>query len=209
MKILSKKPAKAKYFGLIHPGPRKEITEACGEHENNYQLMGNVGNIICIDPGLNGTGWAVFDREDGPIRFPIASGSISVERKKHPWWTECKIIAELIRNQMQHYGCFGVYIELPKFFESAGAGMSAARDGDLVRLSVLTGMIFGACSSQMLVSSIVPVAITDWKGQLPKEMCNDRVVKKLRTVYPKWKPSTNTTHELDAIGIGLFVKGWF
>lgn len=212
MKIC-KKPAKtlakAGFCGLINPGPKADVTEKFEEGDNTYRLMGDIGCILCVDPGLNGTGWAVFDRKDGSITPPIASGSISVERNKHPWWTEAHNIAGLVKNQCSRYGCFCVYVELPKFFESAGAGMSAARDGDLVKLAVLTGLIFGTCTAPPGNGKIVPVVIADWKGQLPKDICNARVLKKIQAKFPKWKPTTNTTHELDAVGIGLFVKGWF
>jgi hypothetical protein len=194
--------------GLVNPGPRSEFkTVEFPKDFNTYNLMGNVGNLIAVDPGLSGTGWAVFDRHHGKDpQNPIDSGSISCPCPEAHWWKRAENIAHLLIGTCRRYSCFALYIELPKFYESAGAGLSAARDGDLVKLSILVGMIIGAAAAPGGgTMHCVPVPIADWKGQMDKDLCAQRIKKRL----PKFVPKTKLSHEMDAVGIGLFVKGWF
>ena len=94
-----------------------------------------------------------------------------------------------------------VYAELPQFME-AGKGLAAARDGDLVKLTTVFGAVMGKlCNNQS--SIFCPVPIMEWKGNMPKDILEPRIRAKL----PKWRPKTDKSHEMDAVGIGLFVKG--
>lgn len=95
-----------------------------------------------------------------------------------------------------------VYVEQPAFMETAGKGLSAARDGDLVTLSALFGMIAGRLTDGR-ANLFCPVIISTWKGSMSKDITATRVKNKL----PSWKPATGTSHEIDAVGIGLHCKG--
>jgi len=85
-----------------------------------------------------------------------------------------------------------------------GKGLAAARDGDLVTLAHLVGCIHGKLVP-FATCTFAPVLINDWKGSLPKDICESRI----KSLLPKWKPTTTTTHEIDAVGIGLYCKGLF
>ncbi len=85
-----------------------------------------------------------------------------------------------------------------------GKGMVTARSGSLVKLISLYGAILGASSGPGSFQ-FVPVHIADWKGQCPKDIIKHRVLKRLSPLG--WQPTTGTTHEMDAVGIGLYIKG--
>lgn len=173
-----------------------------------YKLWGTVGTVLTVDPGLGGTGWAVWSREnfDDLVR-PVSSGSIEASHHRasgnpYQWYERASIIADELLGIKQRWNSAIVYVEQPAFMESAGKGLSAARDGDLVTLSALFGIIAGRLTDARS-SLFCPVLIHAWKGSMDKDITKIRVLEKL----PGWKPATGTTHEIDAVGIGLHVKG--
>ena len=206
--IIKKKPTVAPVDGgLCIPGPRGEPGVE-QDVKNTYKLLGNVGTIMTVDPGLGGTGYAIWERTDfDKCVPPVESGSLAPSDfpycKDKPWWVAAFAIATTLRNRCQRFAVAAVYLEQPAFMEG-GKGLAAARDGDLVKLTSLYGIIAGHCcdSGSRL---FVPVPISEWKGNMPKDVCHPRIFKKL----PGWKPGTSTTHEVDAVGIGLYVKGFF
>jgi hypothetical protein len=207
MRLLKIKPKKIAKLndGLVITGPRKEL-EAAGclpeEYDGNtYQLYGNVGNFLTIDPGLGGTGWAVWSRETfKALCPPMDSGAIVIARGDRPWWWHCIEIAHRVQCIMTQSASGVVYVEQPQFME-AGKGLAAARGGDLIKLTSMFGAIMGACNNQS--RQFCPVPIPEWKGNMPKDVFEPRI----RSRIPKWSPKTKTSHEIDAVGIGLFVKG--
>lgn len=160
---------------------------------------------MSIDPGFTGTGYAIWKRETfDKLEPPIASGSIVVRTDKL-WWIDASHAADTLISLCQRYCVYNVYAELPKFMETAGAGLSAARDGDLVKLTTLFGIIAGRlCDNRVRI--FTPVPVQEWKGNMPKDICNQRILGRFNGT---WKPVTKTTHEVDAVGIGLYVKGLF
>lgn len=171
---------------------------------------GGLGNFISIDPGLGGTGYAVWSRERASkLEDPIESGSIPAPADgalevRMAW------ICAAIRHVCSKNSVVELVIEQPQFMEG-GKGLVAARDGDLVVLSMLTGALCGSlwrCENGRDVAAsygthLVPVNV--WKGNMSKEMTEERVRKKL----PAYCRTTKTTHESDAIGLGLYAKGLF
>ena len=59
--------------------------------------------------------------------------------------------------------------------------------------------------------NLIPIPVIDWKGNMEDKMCGERIKRKLLKNYPdhKLQLKTQATHELDAIGIGMYVKGEF
>lgn len=94
---------------------------------------------------------------------------------------------------------YPVFIEEPQFFQSL-KGQTAAKSGALHKLTFFYGRLFQLVKHLGLKP--IPVTIAHWKGQMDKA----RTKKKIDRLYPdnNWKGD-----ELDAVGIGLFLKGKF
>lgn len=102
-----------------------------------------------------------------------------------------------------HNGEFEVACEYPEFFANQ-RGFHTAAGGDLVAMSYCVGRVAGF-SQHCLGSKFTPVPVTKWKGQLPKHV----VAKRIRERLDVSKLTTKMSHDWDACGIGLFVKGQF
>ncbi len=178
------------------------------------------GTRMSIDPGLGGTGYAVWSvTKFDELVPPIDSGAIMPTScwKDWDWIRRMDAMSDLLSLKCQEHRVEEAWMELPAFMEGgSGVGMAAARKGDLVKLVALFGSIAGRCFQttrspycfNALTAKLNPVGVAEWKGQLPKDVCNERVLKRMKK-FPGWKPTTKTTHELDAVGIGLWAKGFF
>jgi hypothetical protein len=78
--------------------------------------------------------------------------------------------------------------------------------GDIVKLTTLCGFINNFFYSA-LGCAVVPVRIVDWKGQLPKEVTKMRVERYLKKYAAHSVTGKKTSHEYDAIGIGMHKIG--
>jgi hypothetical protein len=178
--------------------------------ENGWQHVSRA-DFFTIDPGLDGTGWALWSGKDfGNLVTPIASGGMrpvwtNPEGEELPWQYCVAQFASRIVNDLRNrfskrdVGLF--YIEEPAFMEG-GKGMVTARSGALLKLMSLYGALLGVASGPGCFH-VVPVRVAEWKGQTPKEIIARRVLKRL----PNLSLATKASHEMDAVGIGLYVKG--
>jgi hypothetical protein len=163
--------------------------------------FGTIGRFITIDPGLGGTGWATWNRfERKRLTAPNDSGSIPAPSADLSMWRRIDCILTQIQMVCHRELVFEVIVECPQFFEG-GRGLAAARDGDLVSLSILAGAILAVATRKSESGHLVTV--NEWKGNMSKELTRERVSSKL----PDYRLRTNTTHESDAVGLGLYVKG--
>lgn len=149
---------------------------------------------ISIDPGLSGTGWAVWER-----RTLKASGSVS--QRGDDWYVRATAIADKVNTIAADWVVTKAFFELPQFIQGR---YEVNASGDLVKLCVTTGLIMGRLPAIVVVE---PVRVIDWKGQLSKELTLTRVSVALST--RGYKLQTATTHEVDAVGIGLYKLGEF
>jgi len=170
--------------------------------------------IICIDPGLGGTGFAIFSGNKQDL-LPERTGVLhSTTKATQTNWSlrQSEILARLIEvieevPLIENNISVDVYIELPNFFrQKKGMTCATGKDGgdsDLVKLAVMVGrlqetfLVFTKCTKIVLV----PVS---WKGQLTKYAVENRI--RQRIGCKKWEYGDHAT---DAVGIGLFVKGVF
>jgi len=152
---------------------------------------------LSIDPGTNGTGWASWDEKNWRKLVPPLNTGVIFPPRSLNWQDKVEFVAK----QFEKYPkipTIKVYIEYPAFHESFG-GEVVARSGALVKLTYLVGFI----SSRFPKVLLVPVR--NWKGQLPKTVVEERIRKLLGPVVC----SSFKTHIWDAVGIGLYAKGFF
>lgn len=147
---------------------------------------------MSIDPGISGTGWCIWEKED-PKQFGIITAPSKLE-----WQQKGKLIANTILHEVSKYDVKFVYCEMPAYHQSMG-GLVTARSGALVKLSYLVGLISGA----ILPMDMGLIAVRDWKGQLPKDVMNKRI----EEILGKTKCKQFKSHIWDAVGVGLYVQG--
>jgi hypothetical protein len=160
-------------------------------------------SILAIDPGLQGTGLALWDRKERLV----ATAVVTVRGRSEDWVTRCETIVKMTSMWTRGQG-----IELDRvvceMMEHHGSAKSSMiwRSGDLQRTLVLVGMLarWGAANKKALVELIPP---SEWKGQLPKRIVEQRINKRL--TLPVVKQLGIKTHAYDAVGIGLWALGRF
>jgi Holliday junction resolvasome RuvABC endonuclease subunit len=163
-----------------------------------------VHHIIGIDPGLTGTGIAhwyesnVYEPRAVEIITPPA-------RCSEDWNLKLRYISERMYSQvfeLTNTRDVVVYIEWPHYMQTE-KGIAATNKGDIYKLAALIGAIHYACWDAGANVTLVPVA--DWKGQLPKNIVEDRIRRILSPevcLELKFK-----SHIWDAVGIGLYGQG--
>ena len=97
-------------------------------------------------------------------------------------------------------GSTQLFVEYPSFFDTA-AGTMVAKKGDLLKLTCLVGVMCGWMESKSVKTSLVPV--NQWKGQLPKQIVTERIIRYLGEKQCLGIKS----HAWDAVGIGLHALG--
>jgi len=163
--------------------------------------------LISVDPGVGGTGWAVWKSSSvfktGNL---INYGVIHSKDSSSNWMERAGSIVLQFNHVLDTYLLSEdkkVVLEFPNFMQGSGGRMVAAR-GDLVKLSVLTGMLMTCVLAHK--AKIQIVSPVQWKGQLPKWVASSRVREILKDRIGNKKISD---HAMDAIGIGLWAEGKF
>ena len=163
--------------------------------------LDNSTALLAIDPGLNGTGWAMWHPPRSPA--PTAAG---VLRKRFDNYV---VTANWLADELQkviNRRKVGMIVtcEFPEYQTGATRTMGWMR-GDLQKLTYLVGVLSRMVHDQGAVFE--PVPVSQWKGQLPKDIVIDRIQHALGA-----RTCTKlgiTTHAWDATGIGLWRLGVF
>ncbi len=150
-------------------------------------------NWISIDPGIQGTGYAVWDYEVKLHKCGVINAP-----SKYTWEEKMRYVALALTEY--NYSCNKIYIEYPQRFGGASGDMVSLK-GDLGKLFTCVGYILGYLKCDFKLISVVK-----WKGQLPKKIVNARI-QKLLNKEELGKLSKNKSHDWDAVGIGLYVQG--
>lgn len=155
---------------------------------------------LCIDPGVQAVGYAIFRGLLGPSEKTIAPETSGVIRPLGTGWEEraADVVEQLRFNFSGFRRLAAVYVEFQEFWEGSVKSHAAASQGDLFKLSFVVGRMAQLFSTShgLEVQLISP---RTWKGQM-----NDRAVK-LRVQRALGKQYR--THEADAVGIGLHLQG--
>ncbi len=149
---------------------------------------------LSIDPGVQ-TGWALWS-SDWKL---LSHGIIKAPNKVKEFDTRINIIGLELRAICRNNFVKQVYMEYPAFFGSTAGRMVAGR-GDLVKLTYMAGALQGYLNSMGLW--VERIEVNRWKGSLPKDV----VIKRIQKILPNCKA---TSHDADAIGIGLYAAGKF
>ena len=166
-----------------------------------------IENVLFIDPGLGGTGWAFFglvvtDRGNHTQRGRPVTGyteSGVVRPKGRQWEGKVADVCAWFRGQLSARAANVVVFEMPEVWLGSATSAAAAGKGDLLKLAFLVGAM---AETANVAGCRLPVLISprDWKGQLPK----DAVIRRIRRVIPD---ATTRDHEADAVGMGLAAQG--
>lgn len=155
--------------------------------------------LISIDPGLQGTGIALWDLAQPPV--PVAVTVLN-RSTKGEWWDRAMLMAQELRGWLEarvpNWCPADIAVcEFPQYQESAGRSMGW-RTGDLQRLTFLTGVF----AQRLRPAEFYPVEPSGWKGQLPKHVVEMRITEQLGKAT--CKRLGIKTHAWDAVGIGLW-----
>lgn len=164
-------------------------------------------NVMFIDPGLDGTGWAFFEwlviNGKRNALSPHSSGSFKPKSSVH-WQTKAEEVWSWFEGHCATYQIKVLVIESPEAWLGDAIGLASIQRGDIFKLMYLIGGLADVARRRGIR---VPVMISprEWKGQLPKDVTKKRVKRAFDN--KKWCPQTSTTHEFDAVGMGLAAQG--
>jgi len=160
--------------------------------------------ILSIDPGVAGTGVAVWSRIAWGHGKPTDVFNLYPRKDAGRDFTSktCSLLKRL-EESVDLKEVTEVWCEMPEFFQSAG-GMMVASSGDLSKLTFMVGALAGHLWKYGIVFKTV--CPTVWKGQLTKDM----VIRKIQHIIPDIEKSMDPkSHSWDAIGIGLWAQNRF
>lgn len=147
---------------------------------------------MSIDPGLSGSGYAIWEKDR------LQKSGVVASRAKG-WREQGEQVAAELHSISRAHTVEKVFCEYPEYFQSAG-GLVTARSGSLVKLAWFCGFLNALFATEFIPFEFVEVNL--WKGQLKKDIVEQRVKRILRC-----KTDTIVSHAIDAVGIGLFVHG--
>jgi len=159
--------------------------------------------IISVDTGINALGYALW-RDNKELECPIEAGIVKVPNKiiKELW--ELKI--EYLLNEFGELLSFNpntklIVLEWPNI--RSGAVGRAASD-DVLHLGYAVGYHVHQARERGINTLLAPVV--NWKGNLSKEIVATRIQKAIGN--RDQKGNEFKSHAYDAVGIGLWAKGF-
>lgn len=167
--------------------------------------------MLAVDPGLSGTGWALWTRPTTRRGFAAPPDAVGVftPSKALAWDAKVSAIAmkldeALAESEFDPATCDGetlVVVEMPEWQGSVKRAMTWTT-GDMQKLTYLVGYLGGYYAP---LYRYLPVLVRDWKGQLPKDVVQRRIERKLG--LDVCQHLGIKTHAWDAVGVGLYMLG--
>lgn len=160
--------------------------------------------LLTIDPGLAGTGYAIFTDTPRPVfsgvvRPAKSAALLTPQSLGLLVWKTKSIVEQLLDVPgLYDYNPGLVSIEWPAFWGSSAVSYASTAGGKMFKLVFLIGAIAEAFIARDIRVSLLPV--NKWKGQLPKEVVKKRISRIIRRVEFR-------DHEADAVGMGLYLQG--
>lgn len=175
-----------------------------------------MGLLLAVDPGIRGCGAALFNLALGGAQAPQgANHLLRAAYVRNPARTgngprECLSMADAVDTWLIRQGPYNLYtvhevvIEWPQVYRQ---GNLKGDPGDLLPL---VGVGVGICA-RAPVAVLTHYLPKQWKGQMSKETCGERIVNRLSAEeMSRVEQHGEMTHNiLDAIGIGLHHLGRF
>lgn len=153
--------------------------------------------VIFIDPGIGGTGYAVWSYgeflsyESGDtLCGPNEYGVINCK--------DVNVQLEEFKRMIARFRPLLIHIEDAAFMPGSVKGQAAAKTGSVVKLAQYIGRLQQICADLDCEAELI--SVMKWKGTLPKKVVWDRIFKVLPDLKAK-------SHALDAIGLGLWKMG--
>lgn len=156
-------------------------------------------NLMFIDPGLMGTGYAYFDRIVRTASTPRPPISYGVYTPKGcSWESRAGAVCDWLRGMMKGARVKYTILEMSQMWEGSPVSFSSALKGDLFKLTYLIG---GMGEVVRTTTDREPVLVTArvWKGQLSKDAVKRRLQDAFTHRYHE--------HEADAVAMGLSAQG--
>lgn len=147
---------------------------------------------LSIDPSINFLGYAIHKSNELLEYKLLRSSSTHIDFIDKSRYMVDKL--KTVINEFSFEGNYTLAIvtEIPQYW--GVAGFIARESGAIPKLMFLCGMIMG------LTKDVIALTPNDWKGQLPKNVVNNR----LRKVYPDIDIAKLNHNIVDAIGIGQY-----
>ena len=155
---------------------------------------------ICVDPGIVGTGYAVFNQLD---LTPTHFGVLVAKGNGAEWMERVRGIATQFSQILKRHKPGQVILEFQELYPGATSMTSGFR-GDLFKLSLATGAM---CCVSWEYTGQTPILKRprEWKGQLPKDIVELRVKKHYEKAGLAFPHIPN--HAMDAVGMGFAQRG--
>lgn len=156
--------------------------------------------ILFVDPGLVGTGWAYYpELSSDPMKpsAPHKHGSDPGATYKD-WTIRASSLCMWWRGIVRALQPATVIFEWPGLWASSAKSQASASKGDLFKLAYL----IGGMADGLHVDGIKSILVSpqEWKGQLDSDVVALRIER-------QWGITTPNDHESDAIGMGMAAQG--
>jgi len=162
-----------------------------------------MSRTLFIDPGIEGTGYALFDyyyTKAEKAMPPIKTGSFRPRNKDNEHWQRnCEELWSWFGGMLTAMQPSIIVLESQGVWSESAKSMASATRGDIMKLTYLTGGMAHCCFKELLETPVL-VAPRVWKGQLPKKVVISRLNKHFPTLSFK-------NHEADAVGMGVAAQG--
>lgn len=164
--------------------------------------------MLSIDPGYAAMGWALWTGKH--LKAKLLQAGVFQEKSRVTnvtWHQKVNAFQERLFVLLNiPFGKTINYVVCEEMQMMGGRGGAAAANTSLLGLAGTVGMWAAWAYTYEATFQLAPVST--WKGNLPKSVVAKRVKEKLSK--PELQLLTrNTSHDWDAVGIGLWFQGRF
>lgn len=159
----------------------------------------------CVDPGLGGTGIAIY-YTDNHTNFPSETVALSFPTRLGPVLNRMLMYTNAVLDTLMAHKVKRVFIEGADLNVKSAKGDVARRTNKVVTLSYLVGSIAVSCTKKNFSKSLNPaesvIIVPPTWSDLPPEALAYQLSKSIGFV-------TKNDHVLHAVGLGEYVKKHF